>query len=61
MNGSPARFWPYFLRLFAPMSSLLLLGYVYVTWSGIERHLGDAVPAKHARRAGDRVAGARSS
>jgi len=41
MNGAPSRFWPYFLRLFVPISSLLLLGYVYVTWSGIERHLGD--------------------
>jgi hypothetical protein len=41
MNEVPSRSWPYFLRLFVPISSLLLLGYVYVTWSGIERHLGE--------------------
>ena len=41
MNGAPRRFWRYFLRLFVPIAALLLLGYVYVTWSGIERHLGD--------------------
>ena len=41
MNGSPARVWPYFLRLFVPISCLLLVGYIYVTWSGIERHLAE--------------------
>jgi signal transduction histidine kinase/CheY-like chemotaxis protein len=41
MNEARSRSWPYFLRLFVPISSLLLLGYVYVTWSGIERHLGE--------------------